>query len=249
MKKALTSLLMSAVMFFLCLSPLSVSAQTANKYDIDKTLFEEECDIATIKETFAAMSIEELQSYINSIANVLCTPNAESTFSSNLLHPLNSPNLIVPIPVVNPLQPLKNAWLAAAAIARKMGYSASATLVEHSIERKNYIEFAEKPFNTGSSLFKDKIVKTNAYKSYIANPTSGISFERNDDSDLFFALHECYCDISTVNSNKTIYIGDTYDFKLMSYDSPFVGIINNFALLNQMLLVLYPIKIHIAFYV
>lgn len=89
---------------------------------------------------------------------------------------------------------LKLMWLAAAEIARNLGYQCSATLVECSVLGIPYNE------DTGDGgLFHDKIITTNTYRK-IDNliKTNKViydmvydegCFERSDNSDLFYSIH------------------------------------------------------------
>lgn len=95
------------------------------------------------------MSVEELNYLIDSIANDECQTGASGKAAPNAAKKGVSQKAI------------KLAWLAAAKIAQAKGYGCSATLVENSVNNRNYRE------NGSSGLFRNKIVRTKAYRQYI----------------------------------------------------------------------------------
>lgn len=127
---------------------------------------------------------------------------------------------------------LKQAWKAAAQVARVSGYPLSATLVENSVDGNNYSET--------DGAFTNAIKSTNTY-SQLSGSGSG-SFEKSENADLFYALHAF--DYQT-NSN-TLTITDTFDFKLeTNYQDLFSTLVNNWGYLNENMNVLTPISIQI----
>lgn len=232
---------MSIFVFIICSNPLSTFAQTENQQQYYNQPIEEETSINEIENPFASMSIDELQSFVDSIANTSYNTDIESS-SSVLSFPR-------PRPVISTSNGIwKLAWLAAAEIARQMGYPAAATLVEHSIENNDYIEIEG---YSGNTFFKEKIIKTNAYKSFIKSGKSfdGIEFKKEDDADLFYAIHHCASTLTTANGRSMVCIYDEFNFELWDYEGNiFASIINNTGLYFQMRYVLNEIDVYIVFY-
>jgi len=186
---------------------------------------------------FKKMSNEELNNFISNIAKLYFKSKTSKT--SN-----------IQTASVEQFNSIQLAWLAAAQIARNYGYSCAATLVEHSVKNIPYYEY-------GEGLFINKIRLTSVYKDYISKLKSGkiklneknsIVFEKEDNADLFYALHKVY-----IKSEKgllsiyTITISDIFDFGYDNYyDDLFTNIVNNWAWLCQQKQVLHPIDVTIT---
>lgn len=139
--------------------------------------------------------------------------------------------------VVMSSEAIKQAWLAAAEIARNKGYPCAATLVEHSVKNFPYTELV----SLSGGLFERKIKPTSVYKNYLADIKAGreglgkgkvLQFKKSINADLFFSLHRCTCTTtkSTLGgyTTYTITINDTYDFEVdLDYDDLFASIVNN----------------------
>jgi len=243
MSKRLIAVFISFLILLSFVSPLSVSAHPINQASENEPLLEEleEYEIEELKEKFEKMSIDELQSILNSIGQNIYGKSIKSPAMAYMEPTVVTTGIL-------PNAPLKGAWLAAAAIARKMGYPAAATLVEYSVNGKGIYLEAE---DSGGSLFRDKIIKTTAYKDFINSGYSkqDIVFERSDNADLFYAIHKCTIYLTTVNGRNAIYVTDDFNFEPWSYEGNlFASIINNTGLFFQMCLVLREVKVYITFY-
>lgn len=131
---------------------------------------------------------------------------------------------------------LKAAWKAAATIARNVGFPHAATLVEHSVDGRNYTE------KNGS--FSSTIKQTAAYNRIKNKDGSGSDrFTKSDSTDLFYAIHKF--SYSFVGSD--IRITDTFDFEAnTNYQNGFATWVNNWGYLNQNMGILKPINVRIT---
>lgn len=125
---------------------------------------------------------------------------------------------------------------AAVAIARNVGFPHAATLVEHSVDGRNYTE------KNGS--FSSTIKQTAAYNRIKNKDGSGSDrFTRSDSTDLFYAIHKF--SYSFVGSD--IRITDTFDFEAnTNYQNGFATWVNNWGYLNQNMGILKPINVRIT---
>ena len=109
----------------------------------------------------------------------------------------------------------------------------------------------------GRNLFKDKILKTNEYR-YLVNYHKGfrnlgtesvIEFTKAEDKDLYYALHSCTGTMKTNGRGVICYqFKDRFDFVLeKDYSDLFSDFVNNWALLCQYTIVLWPIWVTIEF--
>ena len=149
--------------------------------------------------------------------------------------------------------PAQQAWLVAAAIAKKKGYPCVAICIKHSVKN---IPVVETPQSKG--VFRKRIVKTTAYKNYKkkygkqASASSSIAFEKSMNKDLYYSLHNVNIR-STGNKvakkwYHTVMITDTFDFAYdNTYKSLFTSIVNNAGWLFQNTGALHPIGITISF--
>lgn len=96
---------------------------------------------AATQKRFENMTVEQLNQFIDSIAK-----------SSNQQQ--MKPNGITPVSPIIHFHDLRDAWLAAAMIAKKKGYPCSAELIKCSVNRKDYKETA-----SSSGLFRKKSEK------------------------------------------------------------------------------------------
>ena len=151
---------------------------------------------------------------------------------------------------------LQQAWLAAAQIARNLGYACAATMVEHSVNNMNYSETSV----YGDGPLLTKIKTTDAYGDYVADMlasgetyyTKSFVITKNDNADLFYALHNVSTNslgtmpgTSLVTYIVTLY--DTFDFAYDNdYDDLFTTAVNNWAWLCQQTYVLNPITITLS---
>lgn len=142
---------------------------------------------------------------------------------------------------------IKKAWLAAAEIARKSGYPCSATMVEHSVQGKNYLETGK------GKLFSSRISKLQSYKKcyngMCKNKKMKSSFEikKSEHKDLYYALHLVNAQRFKKNGKWWMRITDRFDFDIMHYESLFTSIVNNWAWLCQQKGILNPIHAKIDF--
>lgn len=170
---------------------------------------------------FEEMSNKELNDFIDSIA---AQYNSQARTS-----------------VVVPTASLRAAWLAAAQIAKNMGYPCAGTLVEKSAMGANY--------NETNGMFAQKIKTTSAFARWRKNHTeTSLIFEKHDNADLFYALHQTACLFSGNSSGARATVTDTYDFKPERYNDIFASSVNNWAWLCQQTGVLRNIQVTIVIY-
>lgn len=170
---------------------------------------------------FEEMSNKELNDFIDSIA---AQYNSQARTS-----------------VLVPTASLRAAWLAAAQIAKNMGYPCAGTLVEKSATGANYYET--------NGMFAQKIKTTSAFAMWKRNYTQpGFAIEKHDNADLFYALHSVNCSFSGNSSGARATVSDTYDFKPERYGDIFTASINNWAWLSQQTGALSNIKVTIVIY-
>lgn len=142
--------------------------------------------------------------------------------------------------VINGNGALKVAWLAAAQVARLSGYPLSATLVEYSVWDRDYFEV--------NGQFAIAIKQTDVYKQLLRGSNTGSgSFEKNDNSDLYYSIHAFdYC-VAASSQGVRAWITDVYDFQWKpSYERLFSTIVNNWGYLSQNMGVLQPINVTIT---
>ena len=151
---------------------------------------------------------------------------------------------------------LQQAWLAAAQIARNLGYDCAATMVEHSVKNMNYSETSV----YGDGPLLTKIKTTDAYRDYVADMlasgetyyTESFVITKNDNADLFYALHNVSTNsLGTMpGTNLATYIVtlyDTFDFAYDNdYDDLFTTAVNNWAWLCQQTYLLNSITITLS---
>lgn len=182
-------------------------------------------DIQTISyaSDFEAMTDEQLNVYIHSIA----------TGKSK-----NAPSIDQKKSVAN--APLKAAWLAAAELAKRNGYECAGTLVQYSVNGKNYSETNGK--------FSKKIKTSKAYSNWKKNKAAtSIEFKKNDISDLYYAIHLASISLSGNSSGAKAVIRDTFDFAYTSdMGSLFSTFVNDWGWLSQQTGALTPIKVTIS---
>lgn len=194
-------------------------------------------------EYFDSMSIDELNQYIDNQARTISQSQTDNRPSSKAKTTVTKKNL-------------KNAWLAAAAIARKKGFPCAATLVEHSVLNKPYKEGCVK----GNGLFGKKIKKTTVHKSIFkkmkkskkSKLTGSTTFTKTTNADLFYALHKVNYKFTGYQVGKSMasYMAtynDVFDFAFDNkYKSLLTSCINNGAWLCQQTKVLHKIKVSIV---
>lgn len=151
---------------------------------------------------------------------------------------------------------LQQAWLAAAQIARNLGYDCAATMVEHSVKNMNYSETSV----YGDGPLLTKIKTTDAYRDYVADMlasgetyyTESFVITKNDNADLFYALHNVSTNsLGTMpGTNLATYIVTLYDTFGFAYDNDyddlFTTAVNNWAWLCQQTYILNPITITLS---
>ncbi|MGN0351504.1 MAG: hypothetical protein ACI4ES_07615 [Roseburia sp.] len=174
---------------------------------------------------FESMTDEELNIYIHSIA----TMNIEST--------QNLPSANPQAAIAN--SPLKTAWLAAAELAKRNGYECAGTLVQYSVNGKNYSET--------NGIFSKKIKTSNAYTKWKKNTSvTSIEFAHNDISDLYYALHLANIFLYGNSTGANAVVRDTFDFAYTSdMGSLFSTFVNDWGWLSQQTGALTPISVTI----
>ena len=179
-----------------------------------------------------SMSIEELNEYISSIKD---EQDGDSLYRAQS---------------VPPDVQLRIAWLAAAEMAKKAGYTAAGTIVQYSVLGVNYSE------NNG--FIADKIKRTTIFRTLLYHVKQTKKpvhrshiFTKSDSSDLFYTFHEATFTINkNINSNNYYtHLYDYFDFALnkVKYDDLFTTLVNDWAWLNQNAHILKNINIDIYF--
>lgn len=193
-----------------------------------------------VEEQLSEMSIEELNELIDCIAN-----ESENTSINGQQFERTAS-----VSEETVLGSIQVAWLAAAKIAYECGYTCGATMIEYSLGNQNYYEPEEGYLVTrkvrDSSAFVDYIDEVRASgKTY---DSRGLSFEKSDNSDLFYALHNVDIYYKKSYARAFITIKDTFNFERDNdYDSFFSTTVNNWAWLSQHYDVLNPISIQLEF--
>lgn len=131
----------------------------------------------------------------------------------------------------------KTAWLAAAKIARSVGYPLSATLVEYSVRGDSYYEH--------DGQFARSIRQTDVYNYMLQHKNGQAEF---NSGDLYYSIHGFNFDTNIYTNPSRLFIYDEFDFKYgAATKSLFSSIVNNFAALEQYHGVLSPISVRISF--
>lgn len=189
---------------------------------------------------FENMTNDELNQFIDNIKNLYDNRevNIENTYAVSDV----------------PTGPVELAWLAAAQIAENNGYTCAAKLVECSVYNTPYIEDSSLANPGEGGIFYNKIIFSscyNTYFSYLENLSlsfGAFEFTKNDNSDLYYALHNVNIQLSRILDLTIVNITDVFDFEYDNdYDSLFTGLVNNWAWLCQQTNVLYPISVSIQF--
>lgn len=174
-------------------------------------------DLAQKKKTFDTMSIDELNSYIDSqVQKIQSTPSARSDAA------------------------LRELWLAAAGVLRLAGLNCTSEIISYSVAGRNYSEL--------NGIFKSKIMSTSAYQSWSRtwDSSSGMTFEQNDNADLFYSLHRVSARLASSSQGGRVYVSDVFDFAVDN-SMDLTAYINNWGYLCQNAGVLHPISINIQF--
>lgn len=199
-----------------------------------------ESSLESLNEKFDTMTDEQLNQYIDEVKESYTVKSqGRSTLSASTAK--SSTNISA-------------AWLAAAKLMENRGYPCAAKLTVNSVLNKNYSEAKVSP----TGLFSAKIVKTTAFKNYLKKvknnkAPAGIAFEKNDNADLFYSLHNTDATTKvnfpgTVIATYNVTITDTFDFSLNTdYKSLVTAIANNGAWLSQQTGALNKIKVSILF--
>lgn len=181
-------------------------------------------------QVFQLESESDLIEFVNEMKNM-----TESDLQSVVKNAqINSENI-----GTNSILGLKAAWLAAAQIARVKGYPLAASLVEHSVLYKHYLEI--------NGQFAKQIKTTSIYSKIIKKGSGSDRFTKSVNSDLFYAIHEFTFTSSGSSQGMRIWIHDVFDFELnLNYQSLLTTIVNNWGYLSQNMWVLHPINVKIT---
>ncbi len=148
---------------------------------------------------------------------------------------------------------LRLAWIAAACIAEKKGYTCAAELVKHSVANTKYYENS---IDSKKGLFYNKLLHLHKFQNMCIEAKNcnneknqvfkdSLEFTKDDNEDLFYALHNVDF---TGYKNKQGVISDIFDFKLQTnMNDMFSTIVNDWAWLCQNTSVLNKINVKIAF--
>ncbi len=215
-------------------------------YAVEPIETEESVIDTLLNANLTQMTEDELNLYIHQIAEICQTNNTVITSP-------DSTNAEVPGGVVPGV--VGQAWLAAAQIARDKGYVCAALAVEHSVKNINIKEATHVVYGDGP--FLRELKATSAYQTYLnsllesgeTNVDGSFEITKNDNSDLFYALHNVTTSATgtfpgTSIATYEITITDVFDFALDNdYDDLFTTLVNDWAWLCQQTDVLYPITI------
>jgi len=200
-----------SIIFLICCLSLELVLSNAEAFAIERT--KDIWEIGTIQEIekqFSEMSNEELNKYISRVYEEFSFKVKEDSSKSSIY------------------SPVQTAWLAAATIAKNSGYPCAAKLIEYSV--------INKPYKETSGIFAEKIKKTTKHKKWARDTSAkSIVFEKNDNSDLFYALHSVNISVNASSSEGAkILVSDYFDFAYDNkYDSLFTSTVNNWAWLCQ----------------
>lgn len=181
--------------------------------------------LGNIRETeryLESLSIDELNEYIDYIAYSENKPTSLRSDSS--------------VRAGSSLNALRNAWLAAAAIAKKTGYPLSAKLVKYSVYNNDYSE--------KNGMFAKEIKRSSEYKNWLKDHDE--NYMEFVSGDLFYALHYVKMSVVSMSSQGSeFHVEDTFDFKYQDYNSIFTDTVNNWAWLCQNVHVLNEVEVDI----
>lgn len=187
--------------------------------------FDENKSLDSLSQEFDSMSVDELNQYIDSTIR-----------TSNMYSDSKASGVIVE----GTRYMWKTLWIAAAAIAKKVGYPCSGTLVEYSAKGKNYSEWSR-----GGGLIASRIKTNKDYKVAKKRKLKSFTFHKSNSKDLFYALHKVSSNFNYTKKHPT-HISDRFDFKEMKGNG-FTVYVNNWANLCQHMNVLYNSKVNIYF--
>lgn len=192
---------------------------------------------------FSKMTINDLKEYIDAkkskISNLKKQELKNIKIGDNI-----SPQYIY-------VSDIQTAWLAAAQIARLLGYPCSAALVECSVLGNNYVET-----QNSTGLFRNVIATSPQYINFLSvfngcgRPSSysgGFIFPNNEISDLYYSIHRCSYNVAKHGNIYTIHLEDTFDFEfILELDNLKKTLINDWGWLSQNWNALKPIEIDIS---
>ena len=225
MKKKLVSTLLALAMCLALAAPAFAAGgdvETDKSYSTTSRAISNRVYEMALYDGVYSMTVPQLNSYIDT-----CKKNAESLSRTT---GEREPEAWIAL-----------AWVAAAMIAKKVGFPCAAALVENSVRGIDYSEF--------NGIFAEKIKASDVYKNrQISLTPVSIKWEKSDDQDLFYALHEATISYSSVSSQGGIAtVTDIFDFAYVDDWSGFTNKINNWGWLCQETGVLNPINVSIRF--
>ena len=198
-----------------------------------------EMSLSKADEQLEDLSVEEL----NKLISVIASEDMANQYS----YSVRSANETKTKSTSVSTKAIKLAWLAAASIARKCGYPCSATMVEHSVNGKNYYESGR------GKLFSSRIMVLPSYKKCYRKmkdknlKNSSFEITKSEHKDLYYALHLVNTKRYKKNGKWWMRVSDRFDFDIMHYKSLFTSIVNNWAWLCQHTGILSPIRATVEF--
>lgn len=215
--KRIVAFLMSVVLLA-CNGMVAKAAEPMNKVEYILQQDMSKIDMDDLEQ----LNVEELNELIHELVN----SQSRNTYA------------LVPTPVNR--ETAKLAWLSAAAIARKAGYPCAATIVEHSVLGKDYVE-------TNGSM-ASVIKTTRAFNNWKKNTSLGnIVFTKDDNKDLFYAFRGVGIKLNGNSTGARAIITDRFDFRFETDLSDlFTTLVNDAGLLFQWAGVLEEINIKIT---
>ncbi|RDU25132.1 hypothetical protein [Anaerosacchariphilus polymeriproducens] len=231
--------------FILCFTFLFGTSSNVHASTYNQKKSQTSFSSITVKD-LDSMNTDELNAYIDFVKN------SRDSFTSNSKH---SSATVMSAPNPSDGNPLSLAWIAAAKIAKKMGYKCSGTLVEYSALNKPYGEGLGQ-----NGLLTKAIKKKPAYKKLIKRlkknqksyKSRGIVFKKGD---LFYALHKVHIEVNgDYRLPYLVTVTDTFDFCYMkgygdskNMEAIFKKYVNNWGWLSQQMHALHKIPVRITF--
>lgn len=170
----------------------------------DKLAYQGSIEKSMVSLDFSNMSVEELNSFIHSIA-IQSAGNNTTTSRSDII---------------------SLAWIAAAEIASRVGYPCAGAVVKSSALGQDYIE--------SNGLLAETIETTDVFTTWKSNPEKYIIFKKSDNSDLFYAIHKADISVTGNSSGARARITDTFDFEFETdMEDLFSTIVNDWGWLSQ----------------
>lgn len=240
MKKFLCTILAFSMCAALCMPVFAASS--------DEILSEDLIDESIVSD-FSSMSTEELNRFIHSLSLLSAALDDEAMFPdfsgmsieelNDLIHTLSLLSTAVDEDAAAPrANAISLAWIAAAEIASNSGYPCAGTVVKFSALGEDYIE--------SNGLLAETIQTTDAFSAWKSELGDYIVFEKSDNSDLFYAIHNANISLTGNSSGARARVTDIFDFELETdMGDLFSTLVNDWGWLSQNIGALSAINIQV----